>query len=198
MSTRPKPRFWRPPVALLLTLALVGCEALPLSWPEPKPPPPEPEPPPPVAEPVPLEDNVAGLLQLYALAADWSDSRRRRALATLTERMAAQACSLERLSAALVGLHLPREATPQDLLAPCLAETIPADVTLQQERGLAQLVEEVRQARAARAGLRPEINELRRQLEAAAAENQRLSEQVESLKAIERSLQLRDRPANGN
>ena len=196
MSSRPKP--WRRTAALLLAAALAGCEALPLSWPVAEPPPPEPEPPPPVAEPVPLEDNVAGLLQLYALSADWDDARRRRALATLTGRMAAEGCSLERISAALVGLHLPRDATPEALLTPCLGDATPGDVTLQQERGLAQLVDEVRKARAASAALRPEIARLRQQLEAAAADNQRLSEQVESLKAIERSLQLRDRPANGN
>ena len=198
MSIRPKPRPWRKGAALLLAAALAGCEALPLSWPVAEPPPPEPEPPPPLAEPVPLEDNVAGLLQLYALAADWDDARRRRALATLTERVEGGACSLERLSAALVGLHLPRDATPEGLLAPCLGKAIPDDVTLQQQRGLAQLVEEIRRARGASAALRPEITRLRQQLEEAAAENQRLSEQVESLKAIERSLQLRDRPANGN
>ncbi len=182
----------------VLAIALAGCEALPLSWPAPEPPPPEPEPPAPVAEPVPLEDNVAGLLQLYALAEGWDEARQRRAMATLTERMAPERCSLERLSAALVGLHLPQGARPQGLLAPCLEATAPANVTLQQERGLARLVRDIARARAQTADLRPEIRRLRQELEAAATENQRLSEQVESLKAIERSLQLRDRPANGN
>lgn len=181
-----------------LALALAGCEALPLSWPAAEPPPPEPEPPAPVAEPVPLEDNVAGLLQLYVLAEGWDEARQRRAVATLTEQMAPERCSLERLSAALVGLHLPRDAGPQDLLAPCLGVAAPADVTLQQEQGLARLAHDIARARAQTADLRPEISRLRQELEAAAAENQRLSEQVESLKAIERSLQLRDRPANGN
>ncbi|HKK23662.1 MAG TPA: hypothetical protein VJ947_08245, partial [Pseudohaliea sp.] len=179
---------------VLLALALAGCEVLPLSWPAPEPPPPEPEPPAPVAEPVPLEDNVVGLLQLYILAEGWDDARQRRAMVTLTEQMAPERCSLERLSAALVGLHLPREASPQDLLAPCLEVTAPADVTLQQEQGLARLVRDIARARAQTADLRPEISRLRQELEAAAAENRRLSEQVESLKAIERSLQLRDRP----
>lgn len=182
----------------LLAIAVAGCEALPLSWPAPEPPPPAPEPPVPVAEPVPLEDNIAGLLQLYALAEGWDEARQRRAMATLTERMAPGRCSLERLSAALVGLHLPRGASPESLLAPCLDEAIPADVALQQQHGLARVVRDIAQARAQTAELRPEIRRLRQQLEAAATENQRLSEQVESLKAIERSLQLRDRPATGN
>ena len=190
--------------AVLLASWLSGCEWLPLSLPGEEPPPAEPPPPPALAEPLPLEENVAGVLMLYRLYGEWEEPRLREALQTLSGRLEPGRCEPARISAGLVAVNLPSGAAPADLLDPCLpaggaAASEEPDPLAQLKRNLALLLRDMLRLRATQAEARREVQQLRSGLSEAAEENARLRKQVESLKAIEQSLQQRDRgPANGN
>lgn len=184
-------------LALAGTLLLAGCQNLPIELPEgfggrePEPElEPEPEPTP-VRRPPPA---AIDLLALYSRSAGLEADAVRRRLEALEPRASAPGCSEARLRSAILRLRLPAgEAGDMERrLAPCEGEHVAPD-RAHLARLLGDLAAARRSGEATAAELRERLAETRRQVEALSAENERLQEQLEGLKAIERSIQERDR-----
>jgi len=177
------------------TLLLAGCQNLPIQLPEGA----GERAPESGAEPGRQRPPVAvELLALYSRSAGLEEAALRQRLEGLEPRASAPGCSEARLRSAILRLHLPAGEAGDIArrLGPCRGENV------EPERAhLAQLLDDFaaarRSGRTTAAELRARLAEANRRVETLSAEKARLQEQLEGLKAIERSIQERDR-SQGN
>lgn len=182
--------------AALAGVLLAGCQNLPIELPdgaggrEPDAEEPAPRPRP---QPVALD-----LLAFYARSDGLGPQALRQRAEALEPRASAPGCSEARLRSAILRLRLPPEQAGdiERRLAPCTGGSVePARAHL--ARLLGDLLDARRSGASTAAELRQRLSEAESRVEALGAENERLREQLEGLKAIERSIQERDR-SQGN
>lgn len=170
---------------------LAGCQNLPIQLPERGGGDDGPET---SAEPTPPRPLAPELLALYARSAELDAEILRIRAEALEPRASAPGCSEARLRSAILRLHLP-PAEAGDLerrLAPCRNEGVEAE-RAHLAALLADLLASRQEAAETTAALRERLAESENRAETLAEENARLEEQLEGLKAIERSIQERDR-----
>lgn len=180
---------------LLLSLVLTGC---PLALPDSA----EPEPPPvgEALEPVQERDEASEALNYYRFAAELSEAGVENRIRRLEPMIQGEQCSRERVRLAVLFSRLPEgigDDRSQALLTPCLEDPFARHSGL---GAFAALLDDVIASRQARRDVQEAATRAEREARQQAEELttlqetvDALEEQLEGLKAIERSIQERDR-----
>jgi hypothetical protein len=137
--------------------------------------------------------QISRLLSYYGDLDGLDEDRLKTRLAQLRNGWMGDGCSTVRLKSAMILSQLPAQESDSDantVLDPCLGD---AFIRSSAEGKLALLLQDLIETRKVASGAQAEIKDYHRQIKALQDENQKLNKQLEGLKAIEKSIQQRNR-----